>query len=125
MSGLPKEIYVVVAESDMPTQETKHGRMIPIAFESSAFDLESVQEFEERLAGSYGRTEIYKAVKIEDNIAAGRISDTTKADYETWWYNEGSGARQRPEEDQEEFINRMTEIAWSNGAYKAKQKNKK
>jgi len=120
MSGLPKEIYVVVAESDYYVDTELEYKGKPIAFESEALDIESAKAFQKRIRGRYGRTEIYKAVKIEDNIAAGRISDATKADYETWWHNEGSAVRQRPEEDQEEFIARMTEIAWSNGAYKAK-----
>jgi len=123
MSGLPKEIYVVVAERDSHIKKDRKG--MPIAFESEALDIESAKAFQKRIGDRYGRTEIYKAVKIEDNIAAGRVSDATKADYETWWYNEGSAARQRPEEDQEEFIARITEIAWSNGSYKEKQKNKK
>jgi len=110
MSGLPKEIYVVVAES-APGD-------CPIVFESENLDMDSAIAFKKRISGNYGRTEIYKAVKIKDNIIAGRVSDTTQADYETWWYNEGAAARQKPEEDQEEFINRITEIAWSNGAYK-------
>jgi hypothetical protein len=38
--------------------------------------------------------------------------------YKTWWHNEGSGILPLPNEDMEEFAHRMTEIAWSNGAFK-------
>ena len=36
-------------------------------------------------------------------------------DFATWWSNEGSAMRPRPDEDVEEFAKRVTEIAWSNG----------
>ena len=38
-------------------------------------------------------------------------------DFATWWSNEGSAMRPRPDEDVEEFAKRVTEIAWSNGEY--------
>jgi len=38
-------------------------------------------------------------------------------DWETWWNNEGSGYRPRPDEDYEEFAMRISRIAWANGAY--------
>jgi hypothetical protein len=38
-----------------------------------------------------------------------------------WWYTEGSGMRPLPNEDIEEFAKRITEIAWSNGAYKERE----
>ncbi len=38
-------------------------------------------------------------------------------DWETWWNNEGSGYRPRPNEDYEEFAMRVSRIAWANGAY--------
>jgi hypothetical protein len=41
-------------------------------------------------------------------------------DFETWWYHEGSGPR-LPGEDNEEHCKRMCKIAWSNGAFKARQ----
>ena len=40
-------------------------------------------------------------------------------EFETWWHIEGSGIVPRNGEDTEEFVNRITEIAWSNGADKA------
>lgn len=40
-------------------------------------------------------------------------------DFEHWWYHEGSGPPLRGE-DGEEHCKRMCQIAWSNGAYKAK-----
>lgn len=116
MAGLPKEIYIVVAEHDGVFEG-------PIAFESKALDHQSAKEFKARIESQHpGRIEIYKATKIENHLDAGRITEATKADFETWWYNEGSGDRQRPEEDLEEFVARMTEIAWSNGADKEKHR---
>ena len=41
--------------------------------------------------------------------------------YKTWWHNEGSGIIPLPNEDMEEFAHRMTEIAWSNGAFKERE----
>ena len=38
--------------------------------------------------------------------------------YKAWWHNEGSGIIPLPNEDMEEFAHRMTQIAWSNGAFK-------
>lgn len=38
-------------------------------------------------------------------------------DFATWWSNEGSAMRPRPDEDVEEFAKRVTQIAWSNGEY--------
>jgi len=64
MSGLPKEIYVVVAESGYSIKEKKGT---PIAFESEALDLESAEAFQQRIGSKYGRTAIYKAVKIDEN----------------------------------------------------------
>lgn len=66
MAGLPKEIYVVVAESDTYIEDIKHGRSIPIAFETNCLDLESAKEFQNRIGNKYGKTAIYKAVKLED-----------------------------------------------------------
>ena len=34
-----------------------------------------------------------------------------------WWYQEGSGFQQKKGEDIEEFVKRITEISWLNGAY--------
>ena len=63
MSGLPKEIYVVVAENGNYMEKEKG---VPIAFESEALDLESAKAFQERIGSRYGRTAIYKAMKIEE-----------------------------------------------------------
>ena len=38
--------------------------------------------------------------------------------YKAWWHNEGSGIIPLPNEDMEEFAHRITQIAWSNGAFK-------
>ncbi|WP_294963374.1 hypothetical protein [Sulfurimonas sp.] len=37
--------------------------------------------------------------------------------FEKWWYNEGSGFVPDLNEDTEEFMKRVTKIAWLNGAY--------
>ena len=37
--------------------------------------------------------------------------------YKAWWHNEGSGIIPLPNEDMEEFAHRITQIAWSNGAF--------
>ena len=42
-------------------------------------------------------------------------------EYKTWWHNEGSGILPLPNEDMEEFAHRMTQIAWSNGAFKERE----
>lgn len=41
-----------------------------------------------------------------------------KESFDEWWYNEGSGMGPKPDEDRETHVKRVTEIAWSNGAYK-------
>jgi hypothetical protein len=41
--------------------------------------------------------------------------------YKAWWHNEGSGFLPLPNEDMEEFVHRMTQIAWSNGAEKERE----
>lgn len=42
-------------------------------------------------------------------------------DFHTWWHNEGSGITLREDEDIEEFVKRVCEIAWGNGAYKREE----
>ena len=37
--------------------------------------------------------------------------------FEKWWYQEGIGFQQKKDEDIEEFVKRITEISWLNGAY--------
>jgi hypothetical protein len=39
-----------------------------------------------------------------------------------WWDSEGSAMRPLPNEDFEEFANRITKIAWSNAAYVEREK---
>ena len=41
--------------------------------------------------------------------------------YKAWWHNEGSGIIPLPNEDMEEFAHRITQIAWSNGAFKERE----
>jgi hypothetical protein len=43
-------------------------------------------------------------------------------DFKIWWHNEGSGMPPRKSEDTCEHVERITEIAWHNGAYKANEK---
>lgn len=40
--------------------------------------------------------------------------------FETWWHNEGSGMPPIAGEDAETHVRRICEIAWSNGADKAR-----
>ena len=42
--------------------------------------------------------------------------------YKEWWHNEGSGIIPLLNEDMEEFAHRITQIAWSNGAFKEREK---
>lgn len=39
--------------------------------------------------------------------------------FEVWWHSEGSGMAPSAGEDSEEHVRRVSEIAWSNGAYMA------
>ena len=41
--------------------------------------------------------------------------------FDVWWHNEGSGMPPLPGEDAETHVRRICEIAWSNGAYKARE----
>ena len=45
------------------------------------------------------------------------MSDTAQQAWKRWWDQEGSGMRPLSTEDTEQFAERITEIAWSNGAY--------
>lgn len=58
MAGLPKEIFVVVAENG--------GNNCPIAFETECLDLDSAKIFQKRIGSKYGKTAIYKAVKLKE-----------------------------------------------------------
>jgi len=40
--------------------------------------------------------------------------------FQRWWFDEGSGMRPANGEDQEEHTRRVSQIAWSNGAYAAR-----
>lgn len=46
------------------------------------------------------------------------MTDTARQAWRQWWDEEGSAMRPLPNEDTEQFTRRMTEIAWSNGAFK-------
>ena len=46
---------------------------------------------------------------------------TQEQAYATWWWEEGSGILPLPTEDMEEFAHRITQIAWSNAAYKERE----
>ena len=63
MSGLPKYIYIVVAEHSLSSEEKSS---CPIAFESEHLDLESAKKFQKRVGLKYGKTAIYKAHKIKE-----------------------------------------------------------
>jgi hypothetical protein len=41
--------------------------------------------------------------------------------FDVWWHNEGSGMPPLPGEDAETHVHRICAIAWSNGAYKARE----
>ena len=41
--------------------------------------------------------------------------------YKAWWHNVGSGIIPLLNEDMEEFAHRITQIAWSNGAFKERE----
>ena len=47
------------------------------------------------------------------------MNDQDKEAFERWWHEEGSGI---PGEDTEESIHRLTEIAWMNGVYAARER---
>ena len=49
------------------------------------------------------------------------IDMTQEQAYATWWWEEGSGILPLPTEDMEEFAHRITQIAWSNAAYKERE----
>ena len=44
--------------------------------------------------------------------------DSMQHAWQRWWDYEGSAMRPHPSEDTEQFAGRITNIAWSNGAYK-------
>jgi hypothetical protein len=41
--------------------------------------------------------------------------------FEAWWDKEGTSLRPFPEEDIEEHSKRITNLAWTNGAYKVQR----
>jgi hypothetical protein len=49
------------------------------------------------------------------------MTASPEKDFETWWYNEGSGMPPKPDEDAEEHCYRVAKIAWLNGDYKGNQ----
>ena len=44
--------------------------------------------------------------------------------FERWWHDEGSGMPPLGGEDHSEHVRRLCEIAWSNGAYVAREERK-
>ena len=44
------------------------------------------------------------------------MNDQDREAFGRWWHNEGSGMRRHNDEDVAEWVQRMTEIAWMNGA---------
>ena len=48
------------------------------------------------------------------------MNDQDKEAFERWWNEEGSGMPPKPGEETEHFARRMTEIAWMNGVYAAR-----
>ena len=62
---------------------------------------------------------------MKKNLAKPELGPKLDDGYEVWWKDEGSGQRPASDEDWEEFVNRMTKIAWLNGAYIANENNKK
>lgn len=54
------------------------------------------------------------------------LQQKTVSDFKEWWDSEGSGIAPEEEDNIHEFVERMCEIAWINGAYKtAVYKDKK
>jgi hypothetical protein len=41
--------------------------------------------------------------------------------FRKWWHNEGSGMPPLPSEEAEEHVKRISQIAWMNGAYVARE----
>lgn len=41
--------------------------------------------------------------------------------FKKWWHNEGSGMTPLANEDTEEHVKRVSQIAWMNGAYIARK----
>ena len=50
----------------------------------------------------------------------GSTDEQIEKSFQLWWFNEGSGMRPSNGEDQEEHVRRVSQIAWSNGAYVAR-----
>ena len=50
------------------------------------------------------------------------MNNQDKEAFERWWNEEGSGMPPKPGEETEHFARRMTEIAWTNGAYAARER---
>lgn len=48
------------------------------------------------------------------------MNNVDKEAFERWWHNEGSGMLRRNDEDVAEWVHRMAEIAWMNGADSAR-----
>ena len=53
-------------------------------------------------------------------VPEGATDEQIEKSFQLWWFNEGSGMRPSNGEDQEEHVRRVSQIAWSNGAYVAR-----
>lgn len=73
------------------------------------------------LNGNDGGTISQNGNDFDWDIASVSVSENIMADYQIWWDNEGSGLTPTTEEDTEEFIKRVSKIAWSNGSYKTSE----
>lgn len=49
-------------------------------------------------------------------------SKTSKAAFEKWWHDEGSGDLRKNDEDVEEWVHRLCRTAWLNGAHVVESK---
>jgi hypothetical protein len=58
-----------------------------------------------------------------DNRAGCAVAEGSA--FNRWWHDEGSGMSPKPNEDAETHVRRITEIAWSNGAYLEQLKTEK
>jgi hypothetical protein len=55
----------------------------------------------------------------EHNAKQQPNEDDLNESFDRWWRNEGSAMRPGPKEDPEEHVQRISRIAWLNGAYVA------
>lgn len=62
---------------------------------------------------------------MEHVLELTKIIEDAESNFETWWYNEGSGITPTNGDDLEEHTYRVSKIAWSNGEYSERHKNKR